>query len=205
MFGSPSKAKTAARKIVRESLQASAALLAAIAADEALLDAVGRAAEACVQALRGGGKILFAGNGGSAADAQHLAAELVGRLGHERPALAALALTADSAVLTALGNDYGFEAIFARQVAAVGRAGDVLVAITTSGRSPNVVAALRTAREHKLLTVALTGEGGSALADACDHLIRLPSRATQTIQEAHIAVGHALCALIEQGMSTTKR
>jgi len=208
VFGSWSKstpgAREQARAGVRASLEASAALMTAAAADESLLDAVVAAAAACAKALRAGNKILFAGNGGSAADAQHLAAELVGRLGHERPGLAALALTADSAVLTALANDYGFEAAFARQVASLGRPGDVLVAITTSGRSPNVLAALKAARERGLATVAMTGAGGAALAGACDHLVRLPSTATQTVQEAHIAVGHALCALIEQGAAPGK-
>ena len=145
-----------------------------------------------------GNKIMFAGNGGSAADAQHLAAELVGRLGRDRPGLAAIALTADTAILTAVGNDYGFEDVFARQVDAIGKAGDVLIAISTSGRSPNLLKALRAAGAKGIAAIGFTGATGGDMAALCDPCLRVPSRATQKIQEAQIVLGHVLCALIER-------
>jgi D-sedoheptulose 7-phosphate isomerase len=148
-------------------------------------------------AQRSGRKILFAGNGGSAADAQHLAGELVSRFNYDRPGLPAFALTTDTSVLTAIGNDYGYERLFARQVEAVGNAGDVLVAIYTSGRSPNILEALRVARAKGLVTVGMTGRGGGRLPELCDHLLRTPSDATPRIQEGHIAMGHTICCLIE--------
>jgi D-sedoheptulose 7-phosphate isomerase len=174
--------------------------LQAMSEDRDLHAAVARVAQACVSALRAGGKVLFAGNGGSAADAQHLAGELVSRFNYDRPGLAAFALTTDTSVLTAIGNDYGYEHLFARQVEAVGSAGDVLIAISTSGRSPNVLKALQTARAKGLVTVGLTGRGGGRMAEFCDHLLRTPSDATPRIQEGHIAMGHTVCWLIERAM-----
>jgi len=148
--------------------------------------------------LRGGGKILWCGNGGSAADAQHLAAELVGRFRRERRALASLALTTDSSILTAVGNDYGYEEVFARQVEALGREGDLLVGISTSGNSRNVVGALRMARSLGLVTVAFTGVGGGQIAYLTDHLLAVASHDTARIQEAHILAGHMLCDWLEE-------
>jgi len=168
--------------------------------DRALLGAVAAAAALCVERLRAGSKILFCGNGGSAADAQHLAGELVSRFYYDRPGLAAFALTTDTSVLTAIGNDYGYERAFARQVEANGQSGDVLVAISTSGRSPNVLAALEAAAARKLHTIGMTGSGGGAMAGRADILIRAPSDVTPRIQEIHIAVGHAICEIIEQEM-----
>lgn len=159
-----------------------------------------RVAGACIAALRDGGKILFAGNGGSAADAQHLAGELVSRFNYDRPGLPAFALTVDTSVLTAIGNDYGYERVFARQVQAVGNAGDVLIAISTSGRSPNILEAVREARAKGMVTVGMTGRGGGALAAQCDHCLRTPSDLTPRIQEGHIAMGHTLCWLIERAI-----
>jgi D-sedoheptulose 7-phosphate isomerase len=150
--------------------------------------------------LLGGGRVLVFGNGGSAADAQHFAGELVGRFQRERQGLSALALTTDPSVITAVGNDLGFQAIFRRQVEAHGRTGDVAFAISTSGRSPNVLEALKAARERGLLTVALTGEGGGALAPLADHLIAVPSRDTQRIQEVHGMVVHILCEIVEDAV-----
>ena len=172
--------------------------LLAMSEDRALQQTLARVAGACVDALRQGRKILFAGNGGSAADAQHLAGELVSRFNYDRPGLAAFALTTDTSVLTAIGNDYGYERVFARQVEAVGQAGDVLVAISTSGRSPNILAALQAARAKGLVSVGLTGRGGGRMAEFCDHLLRTPSDATPRIQEGHIAIGHTICWLIER-------
>ncbi len=155
-----------------------------------------------VASLRAGGKLLVFGNGGSAADAQHFAGELVGRFRHDRRGLPALALTTDSTILTAVGNDLGFEQIFARQVDAHGRPGDVAIGISTSGRSPNVLAALRLARERGLVTVGLTGAGGGPLAAWVDHLIDVPDTDTPRIQEVHGMVVHVLCELVEEALRT---
>jgi len=154
-------------------------------------------AVAMCESLHKGGKVFWCGNGGSAADSQHLAAELVGRFRRERAGMASVALTTDSSALTSIANDYGFEAVFARQVEALGRAGDLLVGITTSGNSPNVVAAMEKARVMGLVTVGFTGKGGGKLAAICDHLFAVESRDTARIQEAHILAGHMLCDWIE--------
>ena len=151
--------------------------------------------------LRAGGKVLAFGNGGSAADAQHLAGELVGRFLRERAALSALALTTDPSVLTAVGNDLGYEAVFRRQVEAHGRPGDVAVGISTSGRSPNVLAALRLARERGMVTIGLTGGGGGQVAGLVDHLIDVPHRETPRIQEVHGMVVHVLCQVVEETLA----
>ncbi len=153
------------------------------------------------ESLHAGGKVLVFGNGGSAADAQHLAGELVGRYLRERPGLPALALTTDPSVVTALGNDMGFEAVFRRQVEAHGRTGDVALGITTSGRSPNVVEGLRAARQRGLVTMALTGNGGGQLAGAVDFLIDVPHSETPRIQEVHTMVVHILCQVVEEAFS----
>jgi D-sedoheptulose 7-phosphate isomerase len=151
--------------------------------------------------LRAGGKVLAFGNGGSAADAQHFAAELVGRYLRERAAWPALALTTDPSVITAVANDLGYENVFRRQVDAHGRKGDVAVGITTSGKSPNVLAALRLARDRGLVTVALTGEGGGEAAALVDHLIDVPHRETARIQEVHGMVIHVLCQVVEDELA----
>jgi len=153
--------------------------------------------EACRNSLESGGKLMFFGNGGSAADAQHLATELCVRYKRDRPALAALALTTDTSVITAAGNDLGFEQIFARQIEALGRPGDVAIGITTSGTSPNVVAALRQARRQGLVTAALTGRTGGDLPSLADHCLIVPSDVTARIQEVHILLGQMLCAAVE--------
>lgn len=162
-------------------------------------DAILGAAQAVAAALRCGGKLLACGNGGSAADAQHIAAELVGRLrpGPPRPALPAIALTTDSSALTALGNDYGFEFVFQRQLQALARPGDVLLAISTSGRSQNVLRAVAEAASLGVATIALTGGDGGRLAQMANIAVRVPSDDGQRIQEAHIAIGHILCGLVE--------
>jgi D-sedoheptulose 7-phosphate isomerase len=172
--------------------------LRAMSEDATLHAAMARAAEACIAALRRGNKILFAGNGGSAADAQHLAGELVSRFNYDRPGLPAFSLSTDTSVLTAIGNDYGYERLFARQIEAVGSRGDVLIAISTSGRSPNILAALRTARDRGLVTIGLTGRLGGDMPPLCDHCLRTPSDLTPRIQEGHITIGHTICYLIEQ-------
>ena len=185
---------------IRRQLRETIVNLDAMASDDALLGLIGAVASACVSALRNGNKILFAGNGGSAADAQHLAGELVSRFAYDRPGLAAFALTTDTSVLTAIGNDYGYERLFARQVEAVGTAGDVLFGISTSGRSPNILAALDVARNEGLVTVGMTGRVGGQMPERCDYLLRVPSDVTPRIQEGHIAMGHAICQIIEAQM-----
>ncbi len=156
-----------------------------------------RAAEALVRTVRGGGKILLCGNGGSAADSQHMATELTVRYLANRPAIPAIALTTDSSALTAAGNDLGFEQVFSRQVEALGLAGDALIAISTSGGSPNVRSAVETARRMGLVTLGLTGESGGALAALVDHWIGVPSAETPRTQEALLVVEHLLCEAIE--------
>jgi D-sedoheptulose 7-phosphate isomerase len=168
--------------------------------DAPLLATVRKIAAIIIAALRAGNKLLIIGNGGSAADAQHIAAEIVGRYKQERPAWAAIALTTDTSALTAIANDYGFEQVFARQVAGLGRRGDVLLALSTSGRSPNILAALRTARERGLVTIGFTGTKGKALGALCDHLLVAPGDDTAIIQQIHLAVAHGICEAIEQAL-----
>lgn len=154
----------------------------------------------CSAALRRGNKLLFAGNGGSAADAQHLAAELVVRFKRDRPGLPALALTVDSSVLTAIGNDYGFEQLFARQVQALGQAGDVLIALSTSGNSVNILAAVPAAKAVGIQVVGMTGAKGGLLMELADLCLCMPSDDTPRIQESHTLLGHILCDILEQNI-----
>jgi len=158
-------------------------------------------ADRIVERMRAGGKVMFCGNGGSAADAQHLAAELAGRYLIDRAPLAAMALTTNSSTLTAVGNDYSFEDIFERQVRGIGRPGDVAVGISTSGNSSNVLKAMHAASDMDILSIGLTGEDGGKMSSACDICIQVPSSATPRIQEMHIAVGHNLCELIETALA----
>lgn len=179
-------------------LAASIAALQAFAADAAALDTLERMAGVTADAIAAGGKLLIAGNGGSAADAQHLAAEFVVRLVDDRAPLPAIALTTDSSILTACGNDYGFDQVFSRQVRALGRRGDVLLGISTSGNSPNVLAALEAAREAGLHTLGWTGEGGGRMAAYCDLLLAAPARITAIVQQLHITAAHVFCAKVEK-------
>lgn len=184
--------------LIRAHLEASAAVTLKAAAECA--PAIARGADLIVESLSVGGKLLLCGNGGSAANCQHLAAEFVNVLdrGRPRPPLAAIALTTDTSLLTAIANDRGFEEVFERQVEALGRPGDVLLGITTGGKSPSVLRALRQARRQGLVTIALTGAGGNEVAALADVAVLVPSDNTQHIQEAHLAIGHLLCALVEQ-------
>jgi D-sedoheptulose 7-phosphate isomerase len=179
-------------------LKASRDALEGAGSDANLLDTARKIADVIAASLRAGNKLLIAGNGGSAADAQHIAAEIVGRYKKDRPAYAAIALTTDTSALTAIGNDYGFEQVFARQLEGLGRRGDVLLALTTSGRSPNILAALKTARQQGLVTVGFTGAKGKALGASCDHLLVAPSDDTAVIQQIHMAFAHGICEVIEQ-------
>ena len=159
-------------------------------------------ADVCIKALRSNNKIMVCGNGGSAADAQHIAAELIGKLNFDRPPLAAMALTTDTSILTAIGNDYGFEYVFARQIEALGKAGDILIAISTSGNSPNIIRAIQTAKRYNLIVIGLTGEDGGLMRGRCDIMYYAPSDMTQEIQEIHMKLAHEFCALIERRMFT---
>lgn len=175
---------------------------ATAAADAALMTACAQAAHACARALAAGGKILIAGNGGSAADAQHWAAELVGRYKRERRGLPAIALTTDTSALTAIANDYGYERVFSRQVEALGREGDVFIGISTSGNSANIVAALQVAREAGVTTIGMSGAKEGRMGTLCDIQIRVPSTDTPRIQEMHACIGHALCEFVELSLAS---
>lgn len=180
---------------IRRQLEESARVKLSFSAE--LIERIGQFVEKSAAALRAGGKIVFFGNGGSAADALHLAAELVVRLRHDRRGLAAMALTANPSVLTAAGNDYGFERIFSRQIEALVAAEDILVALSTSGASPNVLRGVEAGRSRGAFLVAFTGETGGALSGKVDLLLNVPSQDPQRIQEAHITIGHIACSLIE--------
>lgn len=166
--------------------------------DSGLIAKLQGAGEACGRAVESGHKILLAGNGGSAADAQHIAAEFVVRMCLDRAPLPAIALTTDTSILTAASNDYGFEHVFARQVQALGNEGDVFIGISTSGSSPNILHAMQTAHQKGLVTIALTGERPTPLAELADFLLQVPSARTQNVQEVHIMMGHTLCSLAER-------
>jgi D-sedoheptulose 7-phosphate isomerase len=187
-------------QFVGEWLSQSAAATAAFAADDTAAAALIAIADAIARALRQGGKLLLAGNGGSAADAQHIAGEFVCRMNYDRPPMAAVALHADTSSLTATGNDYGFEFIFERQVLALGRAGDVLLAISTSGSSPNILRALQAARSRGMATIGFTGKEGGVMAAYCDWLLRAPASVTPLVQQLHIVAAHIVCSLVERAL-----
>lgn len=191
--------------LVRAELAHSAAVLNAVTQDAAMHATLVRAALATADALKAGRKLLIAGNGGSAADAQHLAAEFVSRLCQDRPAMRALALTTDTSALTAIGNDYGYECVFARQLEAVALPGDSFMAISTSGNSPNILRALETARRLGLVTIGLTGRSGGKMAPLCEHCLRVPSEVTMHIQEAHLALEHIFCMIAERAYFGAER
>jgi D-sedoheptulose 7-phosphate isomerase len=168
--------------------------------DVRLRNAIYGIADTVTRAFRNGGKLMLAGNGGSAADAQHIAGEFLSRLNFDRNPLPAVALASDTAVLTAIGNDYGFEHAFERQVLGLGRPGDVFIAISTSGRSPNVLAALRAARKIGVTTVGFSGDGERDMAAHCDHFLAAPAADTALIQQIHIVAAHAICGLVERNL-----
>jgi len=183
-------------EFVKERVRDSIELKKAILEDEALVQTIADVSQVCLDAYKRGNKLLFAGNGGSAADSQHIAAEFVSRFEIDRPGLPAMALTTDTSILTAIGNDYGYENLFARQVQANAVEGDVFVGISTSGNSPNILAAFAAAKEKGVITVGLAGSGGK-IQNVCDHCISVPSDSTPTIQESHIMIGHMICAYVE--------
>ncbi|MEM6318952.1 MAG: SIS domain-containing protein [Bacteroidota bacterium] len=185
---------------IKETLKQSVLLKLQIIDNEPIIKAVANIAKELTYIFKNEGKVLFCGNGGSAADAQHLAAELSGRFYLDRPPLFAEALHTNSSFVTAVGNDYDFTEIYARAIRAKGRAGDALFAISTSGHSDNILKAIEAAKERGLLTIGLTGKSGGQMVDLCDYLIKIPSTDTPRIQEAHILVGHIICELVEEGM-----
>lgn len=183
--------------LIQQEVQKLADVIQLIQKDHALLQTVEAIAQRCVTALQQGKKILFAGNGGSAADSQHLAAELVSRLRYNRPGLASIALTTDTSALTAIGNDYAFENIFSRQVESIGQPGDILIGISTSGKSPNILKALDAARVRQMTTIGFAGMQSPLMAERCDLVMNVPASETPKIQECHILFGHIICAIIE--------
>ncbi len=194
----PKKNSDALRALLRDRIGRSIELKEALLKDEHFQGLVMHVAMQIVKSLERGGKVFFFGNGGSAADAQHLAAEFTGRFLKERRALPALALSVNSSSLTAIGNDYGFDIVFARQLEALGKEGDVAVGISTSGNSPNVMRALEAANSKSIFSVALTGESGGTLKNIADCTICIPSEETPRIQECHILTGHLICELVEE-------
>ena len=183
--------------IIRSEFAKSVALLQQMSADPAMTETIRQVVALSTQALAKGNKLMFAGNGGSAADAQHWAGELVSRFNFDRPGLAAIALTTDTSILTAIGNDYGYDYVFARQIEALARPGDVLFVITTSGGSKNILRAVSAARIAEVSVVGFTGARGTEFAAACDQCLVVPSTETPKIQEGHEFLGHLICGLIE--------
>jgi D-sedoheptulose 7-phosphate isomerase len=182
---------------IRDQIEASVAVKQVILVNEKLIDQIAKLASDCVQCLKAGGKVIFAGNGGSFADAQHLSAEFISRFMFDRAPLASLVLGANNSAISAIGNDYGYEQVFARELQGVARPGDVFIPITTSGNSRNILVAVEQASKQGVTTVAFTGEGGGKLAPLCDCLC-VPSRETARIQECHIMIGHIVCGLVEK-------
>ena len=178
---------------ITESIQTKQKLLA----DHQLLGNIEQAAQVCLNSFQQGGKIMLAGNGGSAADAQHIAAEFVNQLCFDRPALASVALTTDSSILTAIGNDRGYSEIFSRQIEANGRSGDVFIGISTSGNSENISQALKACKKKQIITIGWTGKTGGNMKDLCDYCLCVPSIETPRIQEVHILIGHIICSIVE--------
>lgn len=175
-------------------------VMSAMLTDKALFATMEIAAAACIDCMNQGGKILLAGNGGSAADAQHIAGEFVSRFAFDRPGMSAFALTTDTSILTAIGNDYGYEKLFSRQVQSHGNKGDIFIGYSTSGKSPNILRAFEEARARGLITIGLTGNRGGTMRELCDHLLEVPSADTPKIQEGHLVLGHILCGLVENAI-----
>jgi D-sedoheptulose 7-phosphate isomerase len=185
------------QKDIQNSLEASRQMVEQCLADQALQATLVKAVNCCVNALKSGGKLMFAGNGGSAAEAQHFSAEMVGRFLTERKPLASVALSTDTSALTAIGNDYGYDQVFSRQVEALGRSGDVLIVLSTSGRSKNILAAMRAAAALGVATIAFTGREPREIGALADVVSNVPSSHTPQIQEGHLILGHLLCGLVE--------
>jgi D-sedoheptulose 7-phosphate isomerase len=187
-------------RLILDYLTRSRDIVQAAIDDPAFSSAVWKIAQVTATALRDGGKLLLAGNGGSAADAQHIAGEMLSRLNYDRAPVAALALTTDTSVLTAIGNDYGYESLFERQILGLGCRADVFIAISTSGRSPNILRAIEAARQKRLTVVGFTGRTGGEMASRCDVCLHAPSDSTPLIQQIHIMAGHIICGLVEEDL-----
>lgn len=186
------------RDLVTTQLQHSIETLTAVRTDQAIADAVVQAGAAIARAMKNGNKLMVAGNGGSAADSQHIVAEFVSRLTRDRPALPAIALTTDTSILTAIGNDFSYDNVFERQIEAIGRPGDVFLGISTSGNARNLVKALEMCRRKEIITLGYLGNCGGAMAALCDYRVIVPSRVTMHIQESHLALEHILCLVVER-------
>lgn len=192
------------KNYIHKQIQEAQYVIGAMLADSALLDQVEAAANACIQAMKNGNKLLLAGNGGSAADAQHIAGEFVSRFAFDRPGLPAIALTTDTSILTAIGNDYGYDMLFARQIQAHAKKGDIFLAYSTSGKSPNILLALQEARSRNVICIGLTGNRGGPMKDLCDYYLDVPSADTPKVQEGHLILGHILCGLVEDAIFKAK-
>jgi len=191
-------------EIIRKHIEESIKVKESILNNDLILKSIKHAAEICISSLKNNNKILFAGNGGSAADAQHLAAELVNRFGFDRPGLPAIALTTDTSVITSISNDYGYQNIFSRQVQALGVKGDVLVVFSTSGSSVNILEGIMSGKKKGLHVIGFTGKMDEKMAPICDICISVPSSETPRIQESHILIGHIICSIIEESLFADK-
>lgn len=187
-------------QFIKNQISACYETMQAISNDKETLSLIQAVSAIIAAAYKAGNKTMLAGNGGSAADAQHLAGEFVSRFYFDRPGLSSIALTTDTSILTAIGNDYGYEKLFARQIQANGNKGDVFIGISTSGNSRNIVEALKMCREKGIATIGMTGAAGGEMCDLCDHCIKVPSRVTPRIQESHILVGHIICSIVEESL-----
>jgi len=172
----------------------------AILEDQDIMQMIHIVSQKTIDAYKNGNKTLIAGNGGSAADAQHIAGEFVSKFYFDRPGLASIALTTDTSILTAIGNDYGYEKLFSRQIQANGVKGDIFIGISTSGNSKNIIEALKECKEKRIITVGLTSQKGGAMAELCDYCIKVPSNETPRVQESHILIGHIICAVVEEAL-----
>ena len=186
------------KNYIKDQIKKSYETKQAVYENEELLNTIEKVAQMCVELYKGDKKTILAGNGGSAADAQHIAAELVGRYGFDRPSIPSLALTTDTSNLTAIGNDYGYDQVFSRQLEGMGQAGDILIGISTSGNSINIIKAFESAKKKGITTVALTGRDGGEMAKMADVALVVPSNSTPRIQESHILIGHIICDIIEK-------
>jgi D-sedoheptulose 7-phosphate isomerase len=185
------------RSIIKQNIEDSIELKSKVLKDENILNRINEVSDAIIKCYKEKGKVLFCGNGGSAADSQHLAAELSGRYYYDRPPLPAEALHVNTSYMTAVANDYSYNEVYARLLQAIGNEGDIIIGLSTSGNSGNVVEALKVAREKKMITIGFTGDGGGKMADYCDLLIPIPSKDTPRIQECHMMIGHAVCQIVE--------
>lgn len=193
-----------ARDYIFSQIDGARKLMLAMASDQNLMNTIELIVNSCVSSLSNGGKIMLAGNGGSAADAQHIAGELVSRFAFDREGLPAVALTTDTSILTAIGNDYGYERLFSRQIQALGNSGDIFIGYTTSGKSPNILNAFKEAQSRGLICVGMTGNCGIEMKELCDHLLIVPIEDTPKVQEGHLVLGHIICGLIEKAMFMEK-